>query len=260
MLSGTKGSGAIFFANCAMRCVFCQNFQISQPDGHDCFPEFGPEDMAREMLRLQDAKGCHNINLVSPTHFVPQIVRALTMAVPMGLRVPLVYNTNSYDSLAMLKLLDGIVDVYLPDIKYASDDMARKYSQAPGYVTHSRAAIEEMHRQRGGLVLDDDGVALSGVIVRHLVLPNGLAGSNESLSWLSREISPDMTVSIMSQYLPCFRATRVPLLSRRISVAEYAEVSAVLDELGMENGWVQDFDSADCYLPDFERVAHPFEN
>jgi putative pyruvate formate lyase activating enzyme len=257
-ISGTRGSGTIFFGNCNMRCVYCQNHQISQnwkaqkSKGIDCHA------LAERMLYLQDELGCHNINFVSPAHFIPQLVRAVLEAVPMGLRVPLVYNTNGYDSIASLKELDGIIGIYLPDLRYASDSWAKKLSYVPDYVARAREAIREMYRQVGDLVVDEFGVARRGLIVRHLILPNGLAGSEESLSWLARELSPTVTVSIMSQYLPLHHAQRIPLLSRTISVAEYERVIQLLDSLGLENGWVQELGAAENYLPDFEREGHPF--
>jgi len=210
------------------------------------------------MLYLQDELGCHNINFVSPSHFVPQLVRAVLEAVSMGLRVPLVYNTNGYDSIASLRELDGIIDIYLPDLRYASDDWAKKFSHTPNYVARARQAIKEMHRQVGDLVVDGFSLAQRGLIVRHLILPNGLAGSEESLSWLTRELSPTVTISIMSQYLPLHKAKRIPLLSRRISVAEYEAVLQMLSDAGIENGWIQEMGASENYVPDFEREGHPF--
>jgi len=255
-LSGSRGSGTIFFGNCNMRCVYCQNYQISQ----QCQPQSREMDcraLAEHMLHLQEM-GCHNINLVSPSHFVPQLVRAVLEAVPLGLRLPLVYNTSSYDDIQSLQELDGIISIYLADLRYASDKWAKKFSQAPGYVTHARQAIAEMYRQVGELVLDDCGVARQGLIVRHLVLPNGLAGSRESLTWLAKEVSPRVTVSIMSQYFPVHRAVRIPLLARTISAAEYDEVVRLVAELGLENGWVQSMGAEKDYLPDFKGRADPF--
>lgn len=258
-ISGQRGSGTIFFGNCNLRCVYCQNYQISQPRDAQCGKEMDCRILAAKMVYLQDELGCHNVNLVSPSHFVPQIIRAVFEAVPMGLKVPLVYNTNAYDGLDTLCELDGIVDIYLPDIKYASDVSAIKYSQARGYVGYARPVIKEMYRQVGDLVVDGRGVAQRGVIVRHLILPNDIAGSEDSLAWLAHEVSRTVTVSVMAQYRPCFRALRVPLLSRRISSAEYRRVVRFVDELGLENGWVQGFESPDNYLPDFESEGHPFE-
>jgi len=212
------------------------------------------------MLYLQDELGCHNINFVSPSHFVPQLVRAVLEAVPMGLRLPLVYNTSGYDSIKSLRELDGIISIYLPDLRYASDKWARKFSKAPDYVGHARAAIREMYRQVGDLVLDESGLAQRGLIVRHLVLPNGLAGSEDSLTWLVREVSPTVTVSIMSQYFPTHRAWRIPSLSRTILPSEYSEVVKLVDRLGLENGWLQEMGASQSYLPDFTQKGRPFES
>jgi putative pyruvate formate lyase activating enzyme len=205
VISGSRGSGAVFFGNCNMRCVYCQNYQISQNWKKQKSKEMDCHTLAESMLYLQDELGCHNINFVSPSHFVPQLVRAVLKAVPMGLRVPLVYNTNAYDSTASLKALDGVISVYLPDLRYASDKWAKKFSQAPGYVAQARQAIKEMHRQVGNLIVDEAGLAQRGLIVRHLILPNGLADSEESLTWLARELGPTVTISIMSQYSPQHR-------------------------------------------------------
>jgi putative pyruvate formate lyase activating enzyme len=258
VLSGSHGSGTIFFANCNLRCAYCQNFQISQNPKKQKNNEVSIETLAAYMLELQ-AKGCHNINLVSPSHFVPQIVSALAIAIPQGFDLPLVYNTNAYESMETLKELEGIVDIYLPDIKYASDDMAIKYSSAPGYTAIARQAIKEMWYQAGKLEIDDDAIAQKGTIIRHLILPNGIAGTEESLKWLSREVSPDITVSLMSQYHPVHRAREFSKISRQITMAEYETALQVLEEAGLENGWVQNMESPQNYLPDFERGGHPFE-
>jgi putative pyruvate formate lyase activating enzyme len=257
-LSGTRGSGTVFFGNCNMRCVYCQNYQISQDWRRQKSNEMDCHTLAEKMLYLQDSLGCHNINFVSPSHFVPQLLRAVAEAVPLGLRVPLVYNTGGYDSVATLQELDGVVDIYLPDLRYASDRWALKFSHARHYVEWARQAIKEMYRQVGDLVVDDSGVAQRGLIVRHLILPNGLAGSEESLSWLVRELSPTVTVSIMSQYKPVHRAPRILLLVRTITAAEHEGVLRLLTDLGIENGWVQEMGAAEVYLPDFEREGHPF--
>jgi putative pyruvate formate lyase activating enzyme len=241
-----------------MRCVYCQNYQISQNWKKQKSKEMDCHTLAKMMLYLQDELGCHNINFVSPSHCVPQLVRAVLEAVPMGLRIPLVYNTGGYDSIASLEELDGIVSIYLSDLRYASDNWAKKFSHASEYVARARQAITEMYRQVGDLVLDECGLAQKGLIVRHLILPNGLAGSEESLTWLVRELSPTVTVSIMSQYIPMHRASRIPLLSRTISVDEYEKALQLLKDLGIENGWVQEIGAAEDYLPDFDREGHPF--
>jgi putative pyruvate formate lyase activating enzyme len=176
----------------------------------------------------------------------------------MGLRVPLVYNTSGYDSVASLKELEGIISIYLPDLRYASDNWAKKFSHAPDYVARARQAIREMYRQVGNLVVDESGLAQKGLIVRHLILPNGLAGSDESLTWLAKELCPTVTISIMSQFIPVHRAPRIPLLSQTISLDEYETVLQLLSDLGLENGWIQEMGAVENYLPDFEREGHPF--
>ena len=210
------------------------------------------------MINLQDKLGCHNINLVTPSHFVPQIVHAVLEAVPMGLRLPIVYNTSSYDSVRTLRELEGIISIYLADLRYAADEQAKKYSHASCYVANSRKAIKEMYRQVGDLEVDENGVARKGLIIRHLILPKDIAGSEESLKWLVDEISPQIAVSIMSQYYPAHRAPKYPLLNRRISPSEYAGVVKVVERLGIANGWMQGMQSSNNYLPDFQRADNPF--
>ena len=257
VLSGSRGSGTVFFGNCNLACVYCQNYQISQDPVTQRRHEMEPDALAERMLYLQDELGCHNINLVTPSHVVPQILRAVLAAVPRGLCLPLVYNTSSYDSLATLRELDGVVDIYLADLRYASDEMARKYSRVRHYVESSREAIKEMYRQVGDLVLDEEGVAKRGLIVRYLVLPNDIAGSEDSLTWLAREVSPGVAVSIMSQYHPAHRAYKYKGLDRRITPQEYREVADLAARLGLENGWLQGVDSPESYLPDFS-ADEPF--
>ena len=259
-LSGTRGSGTIFFGNCNMSCVYCQNFQISQNSGAQGANEVSCTELAKRMVYLQDELHCHNINLVSPSHFVPQIARAILEAIPMGLRMPLVYNTGGYDFLETITQLDGIIDIYLPDLRYASDRWAMRYSFAPMYVRHARASIKEMHRQVGDLELDQDGVAVKGVVVRHLVLPGDLAGSEGSLTWLVTEVSPTVTVSIMSQYFPAHKAKDLPELARTITAEEYSSVVEIVERLGLENGWLQEMGADSNYRPDFDRDQHPFES
>ena len=260
VISGSSGSGTVFFANCNLRCVYCQNHQISQNFEGQQSNEVDPHTLAERMLYLQDELRCHNINFVSPSHFVPQLVRAVLEAVPMGLRLPLVYNTSSYDSIKSLRELDGIISIYLADLRYADNRWGKEFSQVSDYVERARGAIKEMYRQFGDLVVDDEGIAHKGLIVRHLILPNRLAGSRESLAWLVSEISPVVTVSIMSQYFPAHHARQTPLLDREITLAEYSEVIELLNELGIENGWVQEMDASGNYLPDFTRDGHPFDS
>ncbi|MFC2007119.1 radical SAM protein [Chloroflexota bacterium] len=258
VISGSRGSGTIFFGNCNLRCVYCQNHQISQDYNSQQANEIETSTLAQHILYLQESQGCHNINFVSPSHFVPQMVRAVLEAVPMGLRLPLVYNTSGYDSIRSLRELDGIISIYLADLRYASNKWGRQFSKVPNYPGRARAAIKEMYRQVGDLVVDSDGIAQRGLIIRHLILPNRLAGSRASLAWLANNISPEIAVSIMSQYYPTHRASQIPLLSRGISQREYEEVIRIIDDLGMENGWLQGMGSSKHYLPDFKRKAHPF--
>ena len=221
--------------------------------------EIDIKTLAEYMIYLQDSLKCHNINFVSPSHFVPQIMQALVVAVPLGLHVPLVYNTGGFDSVETLRELEGVIDIYLPDIRYGDNESGQKFSQAPLYVEINRAAIKEMFRQVGNLILDEHEIAQRGLIVRHLILPHKLAGSKASLTWLVNEVSPQVTVSVMSQYHPMHRARQIPLLARKITLEEYREVTALVETLGMENGWVQEMSSAEYYLPDFAREGHPFE-
>jgi len=257
VLSGSRGSGTIFFGNCNMRCVYCQNHQISQDPENQQRYAVSTQVLAERMRYLQDELKCHNINLVTPSHFVPQIVKAVLEAVPMGLHLPLVYNTSSYDSIETLRELDGIISIYLADLRYASNELGRKYSRVRHYADSSRAAIKEMYRQVGNLEVNDEGIARKGLIIRHLILPNGIAGSEDSLSWLVNEISPGVAVSIMSQYHPAHRAYRYRELNRRILPEEYAAVVRLVARLGMENGWMQGMESPEIYLPDFS-ADEPF--
>ncbi len=257
-LVGTHGVGNIFFGNCNLRCVYCQNYQISQNWRVEKKNEVTFERLAEMMIELQ-GKGCHSIGLVSPTHFVPQIVKAVYLAIPMGLRLPLVYNTNAYDSVEVLKLLDGIIDIYLPDLKYSEDEMGWQYSKVKEYVRHARAALKEMYRQMGSeLILGEDGLVKRGLIIRHLVLPNDIAGSKESLKFIRNELSNRVTLSIMSQYYPTHKAKNLPLLDRKIRESEYDKVLQLLEKLEFEEGWIQDFESTDYYRPDFDNREQPF--
>ena len=220
-LVGRGGSGTIFFTWCNLACQYCQNADISQL-GHG--QEVEPEELAQLMLSVQ-AQGCHNVNLVSPSHVVPQILAALLIATEAGLRLPLVYNTGGYDSLKTLALLDGVVDIYMPDMKYAQPEPALRYSKVQHYPQVNQAAVQEMHRQVGDLVLDDRGVAQQGLLVRHLVLPGDLAGTAEIVRFLREKISPHTYINVMDQYRPCYRAHELPPLNRRIMAEEYARAA-----------------------------------
>jgi putative pyruvate formate lyase activating enzyme len=263
-LVGTRGAGNIFFGNCNLRCVYCQNYQISQTHKEQIKNEVTHERLAEMMLELQ-TRGCHNLNFVSPTHFAPQMARAILLAADQGLRLPIVYNTNAYDSVEVLRLLDGIVDVYLPDLKYAEDEAGYLYSKVRSYASVSRAAIAEMYRQMGHeLVYDEDGLLQRGLVIRLLVLPNEVGGVRESLRWIHGELSPRVAVSLMAQYYPTNVAgtnQRYALLSRRIRETEWLRAVAALDELGMEEGWMQEYDGASFYYrPDFDDTETPFRD
>lgn len=218
-LVGRYGSGTIFFSNCNLNCVFCQNFDISH-EGQG--REVTPSQLAEMMLELQRQR-VHNINLVSPSHVVPQILEALPEAIDNGLNIPLVYNSGGYDSIETLKLLDGIVDIYMPDIKFSSDIPALFYCAAPDYPQVARDALKEMHRQVGDLQLNSRGHAVRGLLVRHLVMPDGLAGTEQALRFLADEISPDTYVNIMDQYHPCGDIKQFKELQRRITAEEFEE-------------------------------------
>jgi putative pyruvate formate lyase activating enzyme len=215
-IRGYRGSGTVFFSYCNMRCVYCQNYQISQlGEGR----EVSPEELSEIFLQLQ-AMGCHNLNLVTPSHVVPQILSALYLAVQRGFKLPIVYNTSSFDSLESLRLLEGIVDIYLADLKYADREVARRYSKVKNYPEIAMFAIKEMYRQVGDLILDERGIALRVVLIRHLVLPNGLAGTEKVAEFLG-SLSKNMAVNVMDQYYPSYMAWKYPELSRRITQREY---------------------------------------
>src|SRR5712672_818616 len=263
-LTGTRGAGNIFFGNCNLRCVYCQNYQISQTHKEQIRNEVTHERLAEMMLELQ-ARGCHNINFVSPTHFAPQMARAILLAAAQGLRLPIVYNTNTYDSVEVLRLLDGIVDVYLSDLKYAENEAGYLYSKVRGYRECSQAAIAEMYRQMGDeLVYDQDGLLQRGLVIRLLVLPNDIGGVRESLAWIHDDLSPRVAVSLMAQYYPTNVAgtnQRYVLLSRRIRETEWFKAVSALAALGMEEGWMQEFDGAAYYYrPDFSDQEKPFKD
>ncbi len=225
-LVGRYGSGTIFFSHCNLGCLFCQNWTISHAgEGSTVYPE----TLADIMLTLQQY-GCHNINLVTPTHQIPMILRSLEKAIQKGLSVPIVYNCGGYESGESLKILDGIIDIYMPDFKYSDPGAAEKYSKAKDYPSVAKAAIKEMHRQVGDLVIDERGIALRGLIVRHLVLPGGMAGTEAIVKFIAEEISPETYTNIMAQYYPCYKAVEHPPLDRRITNNEYRKaVRAALD-------------------------------
>lgn len=228
-LSGWRGSGTIFFSRCNLRCVFCQNADISQ---HSAGQAVSTADLAGMMLELQKL-GCHNINLVSPSHVVPQILAAVEAATRKGLNLPIVYNTGGYDSLDTLALLDGVIEIYMPDMKYSDPDLAFRYSQVRDYPHINQAAVREMQRQVGDLQMDADGLAYRGLLIRHLVLPNGLAGSEAIFRFLAEKISPNVYLNIMTQYHPAFNARQHPELNRRITPEEYQAAVSLAKQIGL---------------------------
>jgi len=234
-ISGWRGSGTIFFTHCSLRCVFCQNYPISQLGYGN---KISVEELARIMLKLQK-KGCHNINLVTPTHFVPQILKAVHIAVEKGLRIPLVYNCGGYESCLTLKYLEGVVDIYLPDIKYSGEKEAEKYSDAPDYFEVAKKAVKEMFRQVGNLVLSPEGVAKRGLIIRHLILPGNLSGTPEVLNFIKNEISQEVHISLMNQYFPAYKALKIKELNRKVTKKEYQYMLNIAKSLSLTRGWCQ---------------------
>lgn len=235
-ISGTKGSGTIFFSNCNMACVYCQNYEFSQlGQGR----EVSYEDLAGFMLELQ-GMGCHNINLVTPTHQLAQILKSLKIAISSGLHIPLVYNTSGYELAEVIKLLEGIVDIYLADMRYADEEMAIKFSNAPGYPEYNREALKEMQRQVGIADIDENGVIKRGVIIRHLVLPNSISGTDKIMEFIKEKLSEDSYISLMSQYLPYHKASAIQETARRLTKVEYEEAKQSMARYGLYNGWVQE--------------------
>lgn len=259
-ISGKRGSGTLFFGSCNLRCIYCQNFQISQ-DFRTRRKEPTPAELvACAALRLQDM-GCHNINWVTPSHVVPWACEAHGLAVAQGLKLPLVYNTSGYDSVEVLKLLEGIVDIYLTDLRYSDDETAWRFSKAKNYVKASRAAVLEMARQVGSEVeYRDDGIARRGLIVRLLVLPNDLAGLGDTLSFLRDNLGTRVRISLMAQYYPTNKANREILLSRPIFYGEYYRAISLVEKMGFENVIFQDMAASDFYRPDFDRGEEPFKD
>ena len=233
VLVGTHGSGTIFLTNCNLRCIYCQNYDISHL-GYG--QRMTVEELAFSMLSLQK-RGCHNVNFVTPTHFTPQIVKALKIAIEKGLRIPIVYNCGGYEAKSTIELLDGIVDIYMPDIKYGDVENAKKYSNAPDYFDRCKEAVKEMHRQVGDLKVDESGIAYRGLLIRHLVLPNGIAGSAEVLKFVATEISKESYVNIMMQYRPMYKAHEYKELNRGIKMSEYREAIDIAREGGLHRGF-----------------------
>jgi putative pyruvate formate lyase activating enzyme len=239
-ISGQHGSGTIFFGNCNLKCVFCQNSDISHGIKNFEYYEVPASRIARMMLELQNNYNCQNINLVSPSHFVPQIIEALSFAIPHGLRIPLVYNSNGYDDIETLQLLAGIIDIYMPDLKYSDPKIGHKYSDVLDYPEKSQEAISEMYHQTGPLQTDDNGVATEGLMIRHLVLPGTATDSIEILNWIAQNLSLDITISLLAQYHPSFRANQYPRLAGSLQNQEYKSVVDELQRLGFKNTLYQE--------------------
>lgn len=235
-VSGTMGSGTIFFSNCNMACVYCQNYEFSQ-EGRG--REVSCETLAGYMLDLQKMK-CHNINLVTPTHVLPQILKALKIAIAGGLEIPLVYNTGGYESVEIIKLLSGIVDIYLADMRYADNEFSLKYSSAPDYPRYNKEALKEMRSQVGKDIIDQAGIIRRGLIIRHLVLPNNVSGTDKVMRFISEELSSDSLVSLMSQYLPYHKAEGFKDINRRLIHKEYEEAKEIMEKYDLHGGWIQE--------------------
>ncbi|MEW6087125.1 MAG: radical SAM protein [bacterium] len=236
-ISGTYGSGTIFFSNCNLRCVYCQNYPFSQNDEGSEMPI---EELAKKMLWLQNQK-CHNINLVTPTHFLPFILESIYEAKKAGLSIPIVYNTSGYEKIEILKLLNGIIDVYLPDMRYGDDISSQKYSNAEDYFQTNREAVKEMVHQTGRIQLDEDDIIMKGVMIRHLILPNNLSSSKNIFQFISQNFSDKILLSLMSQYFPYHKAGDFPELTRKITREEYENTIKMAETYGLDNGWFQEF-------------------
>lgn len=248
-ISGEKGSGTIFFSNCNMNCVFCQNYEISQ---FGIGKEITIEELANVMIKQQE-RNVQNINLVTPTSYALHIVEAIKIARKKGLEIPIVYNTNGYESVETLKLLEGYVDIYLPDLKYYYDDLAKKYSKVDNYFEIATKAIQEMYRQVGTPVLDENGVMKKGLMIRHLILPNEVQNSKKVLKWIKENIDSNVYVSIMAQYFPTYKAKEIPEIARKITKEEYEKVENYLYGLDLENGYIQELgEHEEEYVPTWE--------
>ncbi len=235
-ISGGKGSGTIFFSNCNMSCIYCQNYEFSQKEEGR---EVDLQDLADIMLKLQEL-GCHNINLVTPTHIVPQILNSLLLAIPKGLNIPLVYNTSGYELPETINMLDQIIDIYLADMRYADDEQAILYSCAPDYPKFNQASIKEMHKQVGIPKINGDGIMEKGLVIRHLVLPNNISGTEKIMKFIASQVSVDTYISLMSQYSPFYKAVSINDINRKPTANEYNRAKEIMEKYGLLNGWVQD--------------------
>lgn len=254
-ISGTNGSGTVFFSNCNLKCVFCQNYKISQ---EGLGKEISIEELAEIFIEQQNKK-VENINLVTPTMYIYHIIEAIKIARKKGLNIPIVYNTNGYENVETIKKLNGYIDIYLPDLKYYDNDLAFKYSGIKNYFENATEAIKEMYNQVGTPVLDENGIMKKGVIIRHLVLPNNLQNSKDVLKWINDNIDNKVFVSVMAQYFPTHRAKDFPELSRKLTKAEYEEIENYLYSLNLNNGYIQELgEHEEEYVPDFEKNIKSF--
>ncbi len=240
-ISGVKGSGTIFFSHCNMACVYCQNFKFSQKEEGR---EVDFNELAGFMLELQES-GCHNLNLVTPTHILPQILKALLIAIPKGFKLPIIYNTSGYELKSVIELLNGIIDIYLADMRYADNNIAKEYSNAPDYPQYNQESLKEMFRQVGIAKFDKSSIITGGIIIRHLVLPNKLAGTEKIMEFIAKELSENTYISLMSQYTPYYKAGVHPKINRRITAQEYEEAQNIMQKFKLYNGWIQESHSLD---------------
>ena len=248
-ISGRNGSGTVFFSNCNMNCVFCQNYEISQ---QGLGKEISIERLA-EIFIEQQSRGADNINLVSPTSYAVQIIEAIKIAKNNGLKIPIIYNTNGYENIETLKLLEGYIDIYLPDLKYAENDLAKKYSKIENYFEIATSAIKEMYRQVGKNEYDENGIIKAGIIIRHLILPNHTENSKKVLKWISENMPKNITVSVMAQYFPTYKAKEIKDINRKITKYEYQKIENYLYSLDLENGYIQEMgNNEEIYVPKWE--------
>ena len=248
-ISGRNGSGTVFFSNCNLSCEFCQNYEISQ---QGLGKEISIERLA-EIFIEQQLRGADNINLVSPTSYAAQIIEAIKIAKNNGLKIPIIYNTNGYENVETLKLLEGYIDVYLPDLKYAENDLAKKYSKIENYFEIATSAIKEMYRQVGKNEYDENGIIKAGIIIRHLILPNHTENSKKVLKWIAENMPKNITVSVMAQYFPTYKAKEIKDINRKITKYEYQKIENYLYSLDLENGYIQEMgNNEEIYVPKWE--------
>ena len=260
VLTGISGAGNIFFGNCNLKCIYCQNFEISQNPKIEKQKEVSHNRLAEIMIELQ-SKACHNIGLVSPTHFSATILKSIYLAAQQGLKLPIIYNTNGYDSVEMLKHYDGVIDIYLPDFKYGNSEYAKTYSLVDNYFEKTKEAIKEMYRQVGDELVYDGDIVVRGLIIRHLILPNDLSDTEKVFKFIAEELSPNVHISLMSQYYPTNKAYKDILIDRALRNSEYNKALQLLEKYGLHNGWIQEMESANNYKPQFNQDRlNPFKN